>query len=54
MPGSPFDISQDSLSNYQLKPTDIHSGKYYVQRGNKALKTDTGELYVLDLRKALK
>ncbi len=50
-PGQPFDLSHDSLSNYQFKPVDTHSGQYYVTKDNKALKTQEGKLYKINLRK---
>jgi hypothetical protein len=51
-PGQSFDPDVDSTSNYQFKPVDIHSGQYYVTKGGKALKTQDGQLYKIDLRKA--
>ncbi len=49
-PGQPFDFKNDSLSNYQFKPVDIYSGKYYVMRDGKGLKNDSGDLYKIDLK----
>ncbi len=50
-PGQPFDITQDSLSNYQMKPTDIYSGEYYLIKDGKSLKTSDGSLYRINLGK---
>jgi hypothetical protein len=49
-PGSVFDPSIDSLSNYEIKPVDLYSGNYYVLKQGKALKTSDGNVYRVNLK----
>lgn len=49
--GNPYDMSKDPLSGFVMQPADIYSGKYYLTKNGKALKTDNGSLYTIDLKK---